>query len=444
MENHRNLFKVSAGDLRRQNHIEFNRERHRVARSKKREDLFQKNRITCLSQTPSEAIQKKQVKLNNVQLTAANIDQENKPSAQNEIFTNNKVSKRHANYLQRFLKWKSIDKYQASQKHGDGCKHRQVLSQPTASIESEKEDKRRSLYVFNNIPKSPLTTARNGKYPDITKLSTVPFSFQQNFEKKPEKSFAPAASHTSKPKTPANRTMESSISDVKVNHLVDEVKPFVFGAKPQELKSKPQSGQTKRPEVNELQVSAESIKEKTEIQICLKPNRQPVKPTVRSVKDSMTQKGVTKPFEAAATRANSRGGRAVQMKTLAQRKGVKPLSSELSIRMKAENPHCKQNQIRQKLSKKFDLHKICNLQTPFTSDHRAQATFHNKSNKNGGNILKSCGDTFHKSTVASREPNGAPYSAKKQLSPLATKVLESQSSIDAGNGKILDKFKSNE
>ncbi|EDW10855.2 guanylate kinase-associated protein mars [Drosophila mojavensis] len=434
MENHRNLFKVSSGDLRRQNPIESNREHHRVARSKKREDQFQKNRSTYLSQTPSQATQQKQVKLNNLQLTAANIDQENKLSSQNEISTNNKMSKRHANYLQRFLKWKSIDKYQASQKNGKGCKHRQALSQPTASFESEKEEKRRSLYVFNNIPKSPLPTAKNVKYPDITKVSTVAFSFQQSFEKKPEKSFASAASHASMTKTSANRTMKSSIASVvKSNHLVDELNPFVFEAKPQEFKTKLQ---TKRPAVNPMQVAADSIREKPEIQISLKQYRLPAKPTVRSVKSAMTQNGVTKSLEAPATKENSRGGRAVQMKTFAQRKGVNPLASELSIRMKAENPHCRQNQIRHKLSTKLDLQEICNLQTPFTPELRAQATSQKKSYKKGANILKSRGDTFNKSTVASKKPNGTPYIAKNQLSPLPSKLLELQSSLDAGKDEI--------
>ncbi|XP_017865708.1 PREDICTED: guanylate kinase-associated protein mars [Drosophila arizonae] len=434
MENHRNLFKVSSGDLRRQNPIESNREHHRVARSKKREDLFQKNRSTYLSQTPSQATQQKQVKLNNLKMSAANIDQENKVSSQNEFSTNNKMSKRHANYLQRFLKWKSIDKYQASQKNGKGCKQRQALSQPTASFESEKEEKRRSLYVFNNIPKSPLPTAENVEYPDITKVSTVAFSFQQSFEKKPEKSFAPAASHASMTKTSANRTMKSSIARVvKSNQLVDEVNPFVFGAKPQEFKTKLQ---TKRPALNPLQVAADSIREKPEIQISLKQNRLPAKPTVRSVKSSITQNAVTKPLEVTATKENSRGGRAVQMKALAQRKGVNPLSSELSIRMKAANPHCRQNQIRHKLSTKFDLQEICNLQTPFTSELGAQATCQKKSYKKGANILKSRGDTFNKSTVASRKPNGAPYIAKNQLSPSPSKVLELQNRVDAGKDEI--------
>ncbi|XP_017962411.1 guanylate kinase-associated protein mars [Drosophila navojoa] len=434
MENHRNLFKVTSGDLRRQNYIESNREHRRVARCKKREDLFQKNRSTSLIQTLSEATLEKQVKLNNLQFSAANIDQENKLSSQNEISTNNKMSKRHANYLQRFLKWKSIDKYQASEKHGNGCKNRQALSQPTASIESEKEDKRRSLYVFNNIPKSP-STAKNCKYPDINKISTVPFSFQQNFEKKPEKSLASAAPHTTKKKTPANRTINSSIANVvKSNQLIDEVKPFVFGAKQQEVKAKPQSGLSNRPAVNPLKVAGEPIREKPAIQI--KRNRLPAKPTVRSVKSTIAQNGVTNLFESPATRANSRGGRAVQLKTLVQRRGVNPLSSELSVRMKAENPHCRQNQIRQKLSTKLNLQEICNLKTPFTSDLRAQATSQKKSYKNDANIFKSNGDTFNKSTMASWEPNGAPHAAKKQLSPLPSKVLELESSLNAGKDEI--------
>ncbi|XP_023171154.2 guanylate kinase-associated protein mars isoform X2 [Drosophila hydei] len=389
MENRKNLFKVSSGVLSSHNHCKINRERQRVVRSK----------------------------------IPANIEQENQLFSQNETSNNNKMSQRQANYLERFLKWKALDKHQASLKKGNGCKGGQAVSQPSASIGSENHHNRRSLYVVDNRPERP------------TKQSEKPLFLTSTTSNPP------------KTNTFTNLPTKSSAA-VKSSHIVNRIQPFAFGESHKNLKTKPKSVQTNlltrqqvsRSALTENQTSSECIKEKPPKQINLKQKPPLVKSTVLSVKSSRPPNLITKPFEAAATSGNSRGGRAVQTKTtLAQRKGVKPLLSELSTRMKAKNSHSKQKQIRQIISTKLDqLQEICDLQTPSTPKFKAQATStQNKSNNSEDNLLEPNVNTSNNPMVdVSSESNGTVAAAKRQLLPPSPKVSKSQNSVDAAEDEL--------
>lgn len=143
MDQHKALY--DTGLLGRRNHLQINRDNHRVARSKRREESFFNNRVISVSPTP------KKIFATNKQTMPANDDvmaseQENI----NPQHPQTSVVSRKKDYLNRFMQWRTEYKQrQAPEKTQND--QTAIMSQQQGVAEATFEApaaKRRSLYVI--------------------------------------------------------------------------------------------------------------------------------------------------------------------------------------------------------------------------------------------------------------------------------------------------------
>lgn len=143
MDQHRALY--DTGLLSRRNHLQINRDNHRVARSKRREESFFNNRVISVSPTP------KKIFATNEQTMPANDDA--MASEQENINPQNpqtSVVSRKKDYLNRFMQWRTEYKQrQAPEKTQND--QTAIMPQQQGVAEATFEApaaKRRSLYVI--------------------------------------------------------------------------------------------------------------------------------------------------------------------------------------------------------------------------------------------------------------------------------------------------------
>ncbi|XP_064536147.1 guanylate kinase-associated protein mars [Drosophila montana] len=418
------------------NHIEINRERQRVVRTKLSDAHFQSNRIIDISPTSSKTLTQKEQKLNSLSTTAAKNQQENALPAPN-INPVNKITKRQGHYLQRFLGWKEWKEAEKQKKRKE-----EKDAQPDSNSEVEAQEKRRSLYVFESKAEM-----------------TAPISLQLPAAKKPLGFASTSALFANAPIATATKLSIASTSAV-AKTAASAVKLQATGRnlpsagiKPQTVvknrSTKPpltacdnQAGNLKQT-AKSLQGPTEPIIKKTQREVDFKQKPPTTlglkKMMVGSVKNASSSSNFrTQPTELPATSRNRGRGGVAQSKTTSKNS----LSSQLSTRMKSKKPaflNCKQKQAI--LTKPTLLQATCDLQTPNTSLHvvsnkhlfNAMATSTEcKSNKCSDNLLETYGDITNISPVAVGDnSNGTVSGAKRLLLTSSPTLKESQHTMQA-------------
>lgn len=140
MEQHKAMLKTRLMNSR--NRLEINRENHRVARSKRREDSFFNNRVISVSPTPKEILSTQAEAMPRNE-DAASSEQENR----NPQIPQTSALSRRKEYLNRFKEWRAANKQRRQ------ALEKTQIDQTTKGTEQPAEEasfvpsNRRSLYV---------------------------------------------------------------------------------------------------------------------------------------------------------------------------------------------------------------------------------------------------------------------------------------------------------